>query len=66
MTQSRIFQLIACMACMSAMLLHTSWVFAEKKPERTKQELSDLHQRLESLKKELNSSKELTRMPPTH
>lgn len=58
MTQSRIFQLIACMACMSAMLLHTSWVFAEKKPERTKQELSDLHQRLESLKKELNSSKE--------
>ncbi|HSG93612.1 MAG TPA: peptidase M23, partial [Methylotenera sp.] len=31
---------------------------AEKKPEQTKRALSDVHERLESLKKELNSSQE--------
>lgn len=58
MTQSRIFQLIACTAFVCAMLLHTSWASAEKKPEQTKRALSDLHQRLETLKKELDSSQE--------
>lgn len=58
MMQSRIFQLIACTVFMSVMLSHTSWAFAEKKPEQTKRALNDLHERLESLKKELNSSQE--------
>lgn len=43
---------------MSAMLLHPSWASAEKKPEQTKRALSDLHERLETLKKELDSSQE--------
>lgn len=43
---------------MAAMLLQVSLAFAEKKPEQTKRALSDVHERLESLKKELNSSQE--------
>lgn len=37
---------------------HASSTFAAKKPEASKQALSDLQQRLESLKKELDSSQE--------
>ena len=40
------------------MLLKASLVFAEKKPEQTQRALSDVHERLESLKKELNNSQE--------
>lgn len=46
------------MAVMAAMLLQTSLAFAEKKPEQTKRALNDVHERLESLKKELSNSQE--------
>lgn len=46
------------MALIAMLLAHAPLVSAEKKPEQTKQALSDLQQRLESLKKELDSSKE--------
>jgi len=48
----------ACAALMTAALLHAPLAMAEKKPEQTKRALSDVHERLESLKKELNSSQE--------
>jgi len=43
---------------MAAALLHAPQAVAEKKPEQTKRALNDVHERLESLKKELNSSQE--------
>jgi len=43
---------------MAAALLYAPLTMAEKKPEQTKRALSDVHERLESLKKELNSSQE--------
>jgi septal ring factor EnvC (AmiA/AmiB activator) len=43
---------------MTAALLHMPLANAEKKPEQTKRALDDVHERLESLKKELNSSQE--------
>jgi septal ring factor EnvC (AmiA/AmiB activator) len=43
---------------MAAVLLHMPLANAEKKPEQTKRALDDVHERLESLKKELNSSQE--------
>jgi septal ring factor EnvC (AmiA/AmiB activator) len=43
---------------MAASLLHMPQANAEKKPEQTKRALDDVHERLESLKKELNSSQE--------
>lgn len=43
---------------MAAALLHIPLANAEKKPEQTKRALDDVHERLESLKKELNSSQE--------
>jgi septal ring factor EnvC (AmiA/AmiB activator) len=43
---------------MAAALLHMPLANAEKKPEQTKRALDDVHERLESLKKELNSSQE--------
>ena len=46
------------MAVMAAMLMQTSLAFAEKKPEQTKRALNDVHERLESLKKELSNSQE--------
>ena len=58
MRRFRWFNAAACAAMMAAMLLHASLAFAEKKPELTKRALSDVHERLESLKKELNSSQE--------
>ena len=42
----------------AVILLYTPITQAEKKPEQTKQALTDLQQRLESLKKELDDSKE--------
>jgi septal ring factor EnvC (AmiA/AmiB activator) len=48
----------ACAALMTAALLRAPLAMAEKKPEQTKRALSDVHERLESLKKELNSSQE--------
>lgn len=48
----------ACAALMAAALLHAPLAMAEKKPEQTKRALSDVHERLESLKQELNSSQE--------
>jgi septal ring factor EnvC (AmiA/AmiB activator) len=58
MRRFRWFNAAACAAIMAAMLLYASLAFAEKKPEQTKRALSDVHERLESLKKELNSSQE--------
>ncbi|HEY9209777.1 MAG TPA: peptidoglycan DD-metalloendopeptidase family protein [Methylotenera sp.] len=43
---------------MAVALLHMPLANAEKKPEQTKRALDDVHERLESLKKELNSSQE--------
>ncbi len=43
---------------MTVALLHSSTALAEKKPEQTKRALNDVHERLESLKRELNSSQE--------
>lgn len=48
----------ACAAFIAFALLHMPQANAEKKPEQTKRALSDVHERLESLKKELNSSQE--------
>jgi septal ring factor EnvC (AmiA/AmiB activator) len=58
MRQYRFFQATACAAFMAAALLHMPLANAENKPEQTKRTLSDVHERLESLKKELNSSQE--------
>ena len=49
---------LAYAALILAMLLKASLAFAEKKPEQTQRALSDVHERLESLKKELNNSQE--------
>lgn len=43
---------------MAAALLQMPPAYAENKPEQTKRILSDVHERLESLKKELNSSQD--------
>ncbi len=43
---------------LAVLLLHAPLALAEKKPEQTKQALSDLQQRLQSLKKELGNSQE--------
>lgn len=56
MVHTRFSRLTTITAMMTALLLHSPWVLAEKKPEPSKQALSDLHQRLEALKKELDSS----------
>lgn len=58
MTRYPTVRLKAIAALMVVLLLHAPFVLAEKKPEQTKQALSDLQQRLESLKKELDSSQE--------
>jgi septal ring factor EnvC (AmiA/AmiB activator) len=58
MRRYRFFQAAACAAFMAATLLHMPPANAEKKPEQTKRALDDVHERLESLKKELNSSQE--------
>lgn len=44
------------MLMLAALLLHNTWALADKKSEPSKQALTDLHQRLEALKKELDSS----------
>jgi septal ring factor EnvC (AmiA/AmiB activator) len=54
----RFFQAAVCTAFMAEALLHMPLANAENKPEQTKRTLSDVHERLESLKKELNSSQE--------
>lgn len=58
MMRNQPFRLASMAALMTALLLHTPLVLAEKKPAQPKQALSDLHQRLESLKKELDNSQE--------
>ncbi len=58
MMRFRFLQATACATFMAAALLHSTLVLAEKKPEQTKRALNDVHERLESLKKELNSSQE--------
>lgn len=58
MRRYRFFQAAACAVFMAAALLHIPLANAEKKPEQTKRALDDVHERLESLKKELNSSQE--------
>jgi len=58
MKRYRLLQAAACATLMVATLLHAPLAMAEKKPEQTKRALSDVHERLESLKKELNSSQE--------
>jgi septal ring factor EnvC (AmiA/AmiB activator) len=58
MTRYRFFKAAAYAAFMTAALLHVPQANAEKKPEQTKRALDDVHERLESLKKELNSSQE--------
>lgn len=45
-------------ALLAVLLLHAPLALAEKKPEQTKQDLSDLQQRLQSLKKALGNSQE--------
>jgi len=57
MTRFSFIQHTAITAILAALLCATS-AQAEKKPEQTKQALSDLQQRLESLKQELDNSKE--------
>lgn len=47
-----------CSALALALLTHGSFALAAKKPEQSKQALSDVQQRLESLKKELDNSQE--------
>lgn len=58
MTRFTSAQLACTMALIAVLFAHAPLASAEKKPEQTKQALSDLQQRLESLKKELDSSKE--------
>lgn len=58
MTPYKLLRLTSMMALIATMLLHTHLVLAEKKPAQPKQALSDLQQRLESLKKELGNSQE--------
>lgn len=58
MTQSRFPKLTASAAFLAVMLLHSTYVLAEKKPEQPKKALNELHERLEALKKELDSSQE--------
>ncbi|MDO9366391.1 MAG: peptidoglycan DD-metalloendopeptidase family protein [Methylotenera sp.] len=58
MTHYQPLRLTSMAALMAALLLHAPLVSAEKKPAQPKQALSDLHQRLESLKKELDHSQE--------
>lgn len=58
MTHNKPLRFTSIAALMAALLLNTPLVLAEKKPEQTKQALSDLQQRLESLKKELGNSQE--------
>lgn len=58
MMRNQPFRLASIAALMTALLLHTPLVLAEKKPAQPKQALSDLQQRLESLKKELGNSQE--------
>lgn len=58
MTHYQPLRLTSMAALMTALLLHAPLVLAEKKPAQPKQALSDLHQRLESLKKELDHSQE--------
>ncbi len=54
----RFLQAAVCTAFMAAALQHIPLAHAENKPEQTKRTLNDVHERLESLKKELNSSQE--------
>lgn len=58
MKRHRFVQATLCAAFMAAALLHMPLANAENKPEQTKRTLNDVHERLESLKKELNSSQE--------
>lgn len=58
MMHNQPFRLASIAALMTALLLQTPLVQAEKKPAQPKKALSDLHQRLESLKKELDNSQE--------
>jgi len=58
MKRHRLFQAAICTTLMAAALLHMPQANAENKPEQTKRTLNDVHERLESLKKELNSSQE--------
>ncbi len=53
---NRFSRVTAVTLMMTLLLLHAPWAQAEKKPEQPKQALTDLHQRLEKLKKELDSS----------
>jgi len=54
----RFNQLTSYAALMALLLVHASFAFAAKKTEPPKQELSDLQQRLEALKKDLDNSQE--------
>ena len=58
MRRYRFFHTTVCAAFMAAALLQMPLAYAESKPEQTKRILSDVHERLESLKKELNSSQD--------
>lgn len=58
MRRHNFFQATACAAFIAAALLHAPLALAEKKPEQTARALSDVHERLESLKKELSNSQE--------
>ncbi len=58
MRSSHFFLTSAFAAFIAITLLYPPQASAEKKPEQTKRALSDVHERLESLKKELNNSQE--------
>lgn len=60
MTQSH-FSKLTLPAIFLVMMMHSAYALAEKKPEQPKKALNDVQQRLEALKKELNSSQEAHR-----
>ena len=48
----------ACISLLALLLTHAPFANASKKVEQSKQNLSDVQERLESLKKELDNSQE--------
>lgn len=58
MMQHYLYRTISITALAAVLLLHAPMLLAKKTPEQPKQALSDLQQRLESLKKELGNSTE--------
>ena len=52
------YRIVFCLALMLILLNHGSFALAAKKLEQPSQTLSDVQQRLESLKKELGNSQE--------